>query len=450
MNAIAPDQMDEAVTRSLDELGDWLWPATCALPAAVISRVQRLWMDTSACAYAGLRAAEPAALAADQAASDPGHVPLPGSQHLVGAQAAAGLMALAACWDEACEGAAVAHGRPGVPVIAALWTQLAGRRVSWSAVWRATVIGYEVGARMGAFLRIRPGMHVDGVWGAFGAAAAVVSLRGGDWAQVLRALQACATQLPFSLYQPIRQGANVRNTYLAHSAWLGLQAAQWTCAGLAMPVGTVSEYRTLALDGAGHGHWPAPGQWLTLDSYWKPFAAVRHVHYGAQAALRLRAQWLAQGLRVVDIEEIELCVYPEALQYCGNRAPETVLAAQFSLSHGVACALVHGDLGPAQFRAPQFMDEAVRKLEARVRVRVDAQAFPGAARGAHLCIAGAGASLSVRQDSVTGDAGHEPDPQAVLDKFHRDTGGNEAMRHWARSLSEAGPDAMACLPRSGA
>ena len=43
-----------------------------------------------------------------------------------------------------------------------------------------------------------------------------------------------------------------------------------------------------ALDGSPAGHWPAPGPWLMLDSYWKPFAAVRHVHYGAQAALRAR------------------------------------------------------------------------------------------------------------------------------------------------------------------
>lgn len=429
----------------LRELGDWLWPASRELPAAVTQRAQRLWLDTAACACAGLQAEEPARWLALQAGSDPGPIGLPGVPVRLGADAATTTFALAACWDEACEGLALAHGRPGVPIVAALWPQLAGGRHTWAQLWQATAAGYEVAARLGARLRIRPGMHVDGVWGAFGAAAALVHLQGGSWPDAQRALEACATQLPFSLYRPVRAGANVRNLYLGHSAWLGRQAARAVRANLATPEGAIDDVAAIALDPAQAGDWPATGEWLVLQSYWKPFAAVRHVHYGAQAALRLRAQVREAGA----IDAIRLTIYPEALQYCGNRAPETVLAAQFSLSFGVAAALVHGDLSPAEFRAPRFADPAVRRLERLVEIVPDAQAFPGRTRGARLELRCGGTQLHCDQGPVTGDAGCEPGDAEVQAKFDRFTGGDAGLARWARQLLQDPPQAAARAPTTG-
>lgn len=417
----------------LDELGDWLWPATREPPTEVMARAQRLWIDTVGCACAGLRSGELARWVALQAQQDAGAVPLPGTGVRLSASAATSTFATAACWDEACEGLALAHGRPGVPVVAALWPELAGR--SWDEIWRATAAGYEVAARLGARLRIRPGMHVDGVWGAFGAAAALVLLRGGDWAMCRRALETCATQLPFSLYRPVREGANVRNLYLGHSAWLGRQAALAIEAGFAAPQGAIDDFAEMALDARQAGAWPAPGQWLILESYWKPFAAVRHVHYGAQAALRLREAIPDQEA----IRAIRLTTYPEALQYCGNRAPATALAAQFSLSFGVAAALVHGDLSPAEFRPPRFLDPRVRRLEAMVETVADTQAFPGTARGARLEIDCGGREVRIEQGNVTGDSGHEPSMQQVLAKFADFTGHDPALARWAQQLLSNAP-----------
>jgi 2-methylcitrate dehydratase PrpD len=302
-----------------------------------------------------------------------------------------------------------------------------------------------VGARLGARLRIRPGMHVDGVWTAFGAAAALMHLHAGSWNDAQRAIEACATQLPFSLYRPVREGANVRTLYLGHSAWLGRQAAQAVLAGMQVPHGAVDDFATLALDPSQAGDWPAAGRWLILESYWKRFAAVRHVHYGAQAALRLR--------RMVDdpdaIGAVRLTVYPEALQYCGNRAPATVLAAQFSLSFGVAAALVHGDLSPAEFRAPRFLDDRVRRIEALVEIVPDAQAFPDGRRGARLEIRCDGRELAIEQGPVSGDAGHQPSEQEVLAKFADFTARDAGMKRWAQQVLSAAPAALAHEPAAG-
>ncbi len=427
------------IEAELDALGGWLLPAAQNLPAPVQAIAQRLWLDTLSCAWAGLRADEPLRWLQVQHMGDAGDIPLPGTPLKFSAGAAATALAMGACWDEACEGLALAHGRPGVPIVAALWSQLASSKPSWQALWQATVVGYEVAGRLGARLRIKPGMHVDGVWGAFGAAAAVVHLRGGSWADIQRALQACAVQLPFTLYKPIAQGKNVRNMYLGHSAWLGLQAANAVAADLATPTGAIDDFAGLALDPSSVGSCPAAGQWLISQSYWKPFAAVRHVHYGAQAALSLRSQLPA----LEDIDELRLSTYAEALQYCGNRAPQTVLAAQFSLSFGVAAALVFGDLSPNEFRAPRFLDADTRRLEALISIQSDASMFPPGQRGARLSARMGQQWWHVDQGPVTGDAAHQPDQQAVLHKYTQFTRSDPLMAQWAQQLLSDGSQASA-------
>ena len=239
-----------SITVALGEVLPWLWQAAPELPDAVQLRAKRLWTDTVSCAWSGLQDATCRDWLSLQGVSERGSVPLPGSAVRLTPAAAAASLAMGACWDEACEGLALAHGRPGVPIVAALWSQLGLIQPSWQRLWRATAVGYEVGARLGARLRIRPGHHVDGMWSSFGAAAALAYLHGLDCQAALRVLEICAVQLPYSLYQPIAQGANARNLYLGHSSWLALQAVQAVRAGITAPVGAIDTFAA-----AGAGQW---------------------------------------------------------------------------------------------------------------------------------------------------------------------------------------------------
>jgi 2-methylcitrate dehydratase PrpD len=417
------------ITEELKDLGAWLWPAARYMPVSVCDKVKRLWLDTSACAYAGLRSEAMQSWLSISGEVDPGMVPLPGNPTKLSMSASATAFAMGACWDEACEGLAIAHGRPGVPVIAALWPQLSLLRVTWDDLWQASAVGYEVAARLGAKLRIRPGMHVDGVWGAFGAAVALIWLSGGTWAQAQAAIEACAVQLPFSLYHPVKEGANIRNLYLGHSAWLGCQAAHAVLAGLSTPQGSLDVFAQLALADAPEGQWPAQGTWLIEQSYWKPFAAVRHVHYGAQAAITMRTRIGEEQVR--DISALRLQVYPEALQYCGNRHPQSVIQAQFSLSFGVAAGLAYGDLSPEEFRAPRFDDPSLRRLEALVAIVPDPESFPEGQRGAILCAKLGEAWHHESLGAITGDLGHDPNHAMIQRKYAKLTQDDLGMRQWA-------------------
>lgn len=384
----------------------WLWRN--APPRSAEAKARLLLLDTLGCVIAASRHPKLRRLARQLARAEPGRIQVPGYAQGFSVSAAAHLFATSACWDEACEGLARAHGRPGVPVIAACHALAQALKCTLGELLRAIVVGYETGGRMGEAVRMAPGMHVDATWPGFGVAAAVVRLQGGSAAEALAAVRIAACQMPHSLYLPVKAGADARNTYLAHAAQLGLLAAQAALAGIAAPAGV--------LDAVGAGRFAARGKWLLPEGYLKPFAAVRHVHYGAAAALALRPRLTG---RLEAIRRIELRTYREALTYCGNREPRTPIQAQFSLSFGVAAALATGDLGPSAYG---MADRRIAALEKKVVLAEDRALTRSGRRGATLIVRAGEARLAMTVDRVSGDPAQPMTRAEVLAKFARYSG----------------------------
>jgi len=405
--------------------------ATVALHAAqpatadAALQARRLLVDTVGCALAGRHADEVRRLEAALAACEPGDFSLAGGPSL-SVQSAAQVLAMAATWDEACEGHALAHGRPGVPLVAALLPLALRRGASLGEFIDAFVLGYEVGARCGAWLRILPGMHVDANWPALGVAAGVARLLALAPAGIMQAVDIAACQLATSLYLPVQQGRTARNTYLGHSASLGLQAAFASAAGIDAPSGALTHY-ALKHSAAAAQPLPDAATPLLRDAYLKPFAAVRHVHYGATAARRIREK-LAHD--TTGIRRIVLKVYDEAIVYCGNRAPRTPIQAQFSLSFGVAAMLRFGDVDSSVYAAPRFDDAELRRLEALAVLETDADLTARKQRGATVTVTHTGGMLEEAVGTIVGDAASPLDHAALAAKF----------THYA-AHSVAGPNA---------
>lgn len=392
--------------------------ASGPLTASAERKTRLLLLDTLACIAAGLQAREVRASADAFARIAPGNFRWPGCEAGLAASDAAFIGGLAACWDEACEGLARSHGRPGIPAIAASLPIAVARGASLGELLRAVVTGYEVGGRLGEVLRIRPGMHVDATWSCMAAAAAVARVCGSDAAQTVSAIDLAACQMPASLYLPITRGMNGRNTYLGHSARTGIDCAVAIAAGMGAPDGALDALHYVVLGGNGAMPPLAPAALsLIEEGYFKPYAAVRHVHYGVRAALDLREQL---GNRLAAVESLRLSIYKEALTYCGIRAPRTAIQAQFSLSFGLAAALVIGDLGPQAYL--RLDDPLIRALEARVVLVEDADRTQANRRGATLEARVGGMALTATVDAVEGDPGLPMSEAAVQDKFLRYAG----------------------------
>lgn len=418
---------------SLEDIAAWLHDADPLAAPGVEEKARFILLDTLGCFIAAQGHQEPAAMARGFTELEPGKVKLPGLEGGLSPTAAAFLIALGACWDEACEGLARAHGRPGLHAMpAALALALADER-DLASLLRALVVGYEVGGRMGESLRIKPGMHVDGAWGALAAAAAAAALLSGEAATTITAVNTAACQIPFSLYAPVAAGASARNTYCGHGVTLGMQAALAAQAGIGAPRDALAQYNQIALGAeAGATQFASAGEFFILEGYLKPFAAVRHVHYGAAAALEWRA---ARGPDTGAISALGLSVYDEAIRYCGNRAPRTPIQAQFSLSYGIACALVTGELGAGAYRADVMGDAELRRLEALLEIGVDDARSNAGRRGATLTIATAAGTEGLNVDSVPGDPERPFDASRVRAKFESYAAPRLGQAHSARLAS---------------
>lgn len=404
----------------LEPVLDWLFGSDPLPGPGVEQRARELFLDTLGCMVAGLNKTEVVALTMRLAELEGGDVRLPGAQDSLTRPNAAQIAAVAACWDEACEGLARAHGRPGLHAFApVLALSLAGNRTLGEAL-RALVVGYEIGGRLGEVLRARPGMHVDGTWGLFGAAAAAARLQiegdeeGRDATHA--ALNAAACQVPFSLYLAVAAGATVRNTYAGHAAAQAIRLVAALGAGITAPDDAVAEFAARAL-GLGRSDLTLapPGEWLITQGYLKPFAAARHVHYGAQAALDWRNR---SGQKSQSITGLRLDTYGEAITYCGNRAPAAALQGQFSLTYGVARVLVHGDLDPSSYTPEALADPEVIRLESLIELDVDAGIGAGQ-RGARLSVTTPDGSKSYSVEKVLGDPERPLSRELVRAKFER-------------------------------
>jgi 2-methylcitrate dehydratase PrpD len=384
-------------------------------PAGSVADAARLLLlDSLGCMIAGLGHATPRRFAEALAITMPGSVRLPGCAAGLSEAGAAAVLASAMCWDEANEGLARAHGRPGLAVAPLCIAALAAGRVAPGAAHAAFALGYEIAGRAGEIWRIRPGMHVDGSWHALGAAAAAARLAGGDAAEVARAIRLAACQIPFALYAPIAVGMDGRNSYPAHAVLLGAMAAAAARAGMDAPRDGLAEARRIALLHEAPATRAPSGEWLIEQAYIKPFAGVRHAHYAAAAALALRK---AIADRLADVAALRLETYAEALRYAGNRAPARAIQAQFSLSWAVAAALIQGDLGPAAYTDAALADPALRRLEALVELAEDTALTKAEQRGARLIVTLAdGETHQASIGAMAGDPGQALNDEAVLAK----------------------------------
>lgn len=395
------------------------------LPPEVETRARWLVLDTLGCAIAGSRSPQVRSwLDCHHLSCDPYGT----AEHSPTADLGAAVaLTMGACWDEACEGHAGAHGRPGVAALGAIWPLVL--HMDLGDVLRATVVGYEVGARMGSALRIAPGMHVDANWPALAAAAAAACAMSLDPERIVTAIGIAACQLPASLYRPIDTGDTARNTYLGHAALLGRMAAQSSAAGITAPRDAIESYARVVYGRSAVTIPDGVCDFEILSGYFKEYAAARHVHYAARCASEVRREIAPE-----DVRSIELWTYPEAVEYCGVRDPKTPLQAQFSLSFAIAAMLRWGRLDPEAYRIPKFDEPLVRTLEARVVIH-DEPAWAGQRAARVRFTHENGQSRETTAFAVRGDPSMPWSEATLTEKFLAYCAGSLSAER-ARSLAE--------------
>lgn len=349
-------------------------------PREALAQVRRAALDTLGVMLAGAR--EPAARIVREVARAEGGTPL---STVIGTS-----LRTSATWAALANGVAGhAHdfddtnfalmGHPSVPLLAAALAAGEAEMVDGRAVALGYVVGFEVGATLGAAVNpahYRRGWHATATMGTFGCAAAAARVIGLDAAQTRQALAIAA-----SLAAGVKEnfGSMTKPYHAGHAARNGVLAAMLARAGF-----TASER---ALDGpqgylAAAGGVEAPGEALEralggLGQQWhlvtsgiavKPYPSCALTHAAIDALVELRAQ---HGFRPEEIAEIEVGVNqvtPDVLIY---PSPTTALERKFSMPFCAAAAAAHGRVDFTVFEDGEVRDPAVRALMPRVRMIVD-------------------------------------------------------------------------------
>ncbi|MFN8533326.1 MAG: MmgE/PrpD family protein [Dehalococcoidia bacterium] len=391
------------------------------VPGPVVERARRVLIDTAGATIAGSTEPELQALQAELAGGGPASIL--GAACRADAASAALLNAMAACWLELDEGNRFAAGHPAIHVVPIVLALGEARDVSGTAVLEALIAGYEVAARAGRAVRLRPELHPHGTWGALGAAAAVARLAGDDAPTVARAIEIAAS---LSIAPPTAaaiEGATVRNANAGLACQHGIVAAALARAGVSAPRDALG----LGLGTILGTTWDASrltaglGDRFEIEaSYFKPYAACRHTHGAIDLLLQLRAR---QPFEASEVESIVVESYAATVAL---DAPIThrPLAARFSVPTLLALVLL-GDADLHRIDDETLRDPALHALAGRVQLRLDPEMdrqYPAARQTRLTVTLDGGRILHAESDTVIGDP-ECPLPVADLDAKFLDLAG---------------------------
>ncbi|WP_341322855.1 MmgE/PrpD family protein [Solibacillus sp. FSL H8-0523] len=115
------------------------------------------------------------------------------------------------------EGNAFAKGHPACHFLPSLLQIAKNEDKTYDEVLEAFVVGYEVGARFGEIITLKPLIHPHGNWGIIGGAAALAKLKNWNSEQTKQAILISAQLSYPTLWKSVLEGHEVRNLIIGYN-----------------------------------------------------------------------------------------------------------------------------------------------------------------------------------------------------------------------------------------
>lgn len=357
---------------------------------------------------------------------------VPGGATVVGAGGRKASMEHAALWGGICghvfdidDGNRFCNLHSGSAVIPAVLAVCECRGLSFDALLRGTVIGFEAAARVA--LCVQPshrmrGFHASGTCGTVGAAlgiAAALGLTEQEMKDCLSAAVAAAS----GLLEMQENVSNLKPYNLGHAAMNGVTAVSMVLAGFRGPVDPLGGKRgflpSLSDDFTTEWLEKAPGgHYLIQDSYHKSHAACRHCHAAIDSTLSLRQ---THGITDPDsIERVTIRIYAQGAHGHDHKDCPGVVSAKMSVPFAVCLSLVNGAAGIPDYTEATIRDPRVLRLLERTDVEVDDEmtALVPKKRPAQVTLQlKDGRVLSLRTDVARGEPELPLTEEAFIRKF---------------------------------
>jgi 2-methylcitrate dehydratase PrpD len=398
------------------------------LPGQAVERTKELFLDWVAAALAGRNARPVRVLERFAELMGPGDGP---SELLVSRRRTSPLFAALVngaashvVEQDDLHNGAVLH--PGTVVFPAALATAQATGAPGRDLIAAAVVGYEAGARIGAFLgrshyRV---FHTTGTAGTLAAAAAAAHLLGADEPTMLHALGSAGTQAA-GLWEFLREAADSKQLHTAKAAADGLLAAYVARDGFTGATNILEGERGMA---AGMSTDANPAKltgglgerWAVLETSFKFHASCRHTHPAADALLEvMRRHRLTAG----RIARVRAHVYQAAIDVLGPVTdPRTVHQSKFSMGFVLGLVAVLGRAAITDFTEEQLSNPEVRAFLDRVEMVLDPEidaAYPLRWMGLVEVETVEGERFSARVDLPKGDPGNALSRQELEDKARR-------------------------------
>lgn len=406
----------------LDQLAQFVRSTTCAaLPAPVIAAARLVLLDTLGAMLAGSRLPENIRLAGLVAErSGPRTATLIGHAGRAEPMMAALSNATAGVALEVDEGNRWGGGHPSIHVLPGLLAVAEEVGADGPRFLAALVAGYDVSSRMGGATVPRFNVHTHGTWGTIGTAVAVAKILDADAASIRQIMNLAVSMSPANSWVPCFEGATVRNLYPGRSGLQGVLAVHLHRCGFTAPTDAPSDIYGAILgerfDAAQVVERLGEDYRITTN-YFKLHACCRINHYALEALGTITS---AHRFTPDDVLRITVTSIPFA-ERMAEPAPDTMLAAKFSIPYAVAASLVLGRTDLAAFEDAAVGDARIRRLAARVEIDSDPAMnprrpddYPTAAVTVTLRD---GRTLTETATVVRGDAAAPAELGELLEKF---------------------------------
>ncbi|MBP0625301.1 MmgE/PrpD family protein [Cupriavidus sp. LEh25] len=337
------------------------------VPSAALERTALNVMDTiasSAGGYATRNAREMRAAAAALFGEGRSSIWFSGSKTHKGAAILANCAAASALDID--DGHRGASGHPGASIVPAVLQACAdaATNITSGEMLTACALGYDVACRIAA---ARPPSTVktysSGRWVGYGVAAALGWLHRQPAETIAHAMTIAGAESPENLPAgSYRRMSSVKGSspWSTLTAMVALERAK---AGADGPLDSLD--RTGVFD-ASQITRDLGSRWEVAYTYIKPYASCRYTHAAMDAVLAL-----VEGtpIRVADIQEVVVEVFPEAFTITNETSPLTLEGAQFSIPFSVALAALRGAAAFRPMRPEVLKDKDVVALSRKIKIR---------------------------------------------------------------------------------
>ena len=363
----------DTVAAGLERLCEWAVAARSApLPDGIRRRASLVVSDDIAAMV--VAASEPQVSAAQERILSPGGnaeaTVFGASRQKAPRSLAAAANGLALPWAELDEGYRPLPCHAGGYTLPALLAEAEAENATIHDMLRALCISYEITTRIAhTFPFDNLTIHPHGAFNSIGAAAGIAVLRGYD-AKLLRdTLTSAATMVCAGPFNHAIEGALARNTWTGLGSIAGFQAADFAPLGITGLAGALYDvYATgfsCRVEPKEMDQGLGKTEWAIERGYHKIYACCQYLHSAVQASMELAGRLSASSR---PIKSIEVETHARGLALTGP-APETVLAAKFSMPHALATVAVLRTAGAKGFDSASLGNTEIAAMRERVTAR---------------------------------------------------------------------------------